>query len=46
MPTKIAYEQGGYETFHGTSMFIPEAGEIIVKETLDILNDLKNGCVK
>ncbi|MGI6537764.1 MAG: neutral/alkaline non-lysosomal ceramidase N-terminal domain-containing protein [Caldicoprobacterales bacterium] len=45
VPTKISFEQGGYETFNASqSKLIPEAGEIIVKESLNILHDLKAQC--
>jgi len=41
VPTRKAFEQGGYETFYGASRVDPEAGEIIVKESLNILKRLK-----
>jgi neutral ceramidase len=42
IPTKRAFDQGGYETFFGASKVEPGAGEIVVEESLKILEELKN----
>jgi neutral ceramidase len=43
VPTKEAFRQGGYETFYASSSRLdPEAGDIIVKESLNILQNLKH----
>jgi neutral ceramidase len=45
VPTKEAFDQGGYETFYASqSKLIPEAGEIIVKESLNIVHELRSEC--
>jgi hypothetical protein len=43
IPTKVAFERkGGYETKDVTStMLVPEAGEMVLKTVLDMLNEAK-----
>lgn len=44
VPTAKAFEGGGYETWFGEHSYLTtRAGEIIEKESLDILNRLKHG---
>jgi len=43
VPTAKAFEGGGYETWFGEHSYLTtRAGEIIEKESLDILNHLKS----
>ncbi|MDH3289074.1 MAG: hypothetical protein OEP48_15310 [Betaproteobacteria bacterium] len=41
MPTRHAFDRGGYEVRTGTySMFVPEAGDQIVSAPLELLSEL------
>jgi hypothetical protein len=42
IPTRIAFEEGGYETLNARSSKVaPEAGELVVENVLDMLKTVK-----
>ena len=42
IPTRVAFEEGGYETLNARSSRVaPEAGEIVVENTLNMLENIK-----
>ena len=41
LPARSAFDEGGYEV--ETCPFSPEVGDVVVKECLEVLNDLAAG---
>lgn len=42
MPTRVAYDQGGYETGNSWTKFGPGIGEMVVEASLAVLDDVRN----
>lgn len=40
IPTRKAYKEGGYQTWIGPCIIAPEAGEIIVEKTLNLIKEV------
>jgi hypothetical protein len=45
IPTRVAFEEGGYETLNARSSKVaPEAGKIVVENALSMLESIKTYC--